>query len=93
MKKLMLALFAIAALVALEADARWGKCGTRACGSNYKCAERVEEQACPVAPCCVKYARVTFPAKRVKHISYSWECPDDCTEEGAIAVGSSSAAD
>lgn len=84
MKKLMLALFAMGALVALDADAYRRGCRT-SCGVQTKCNERVEEQACEPAPCCVKYARVTFPATRVKHVSYSWECPTDCVEEnGAI---------
>lgn len=86
MKKLLLAVFAVAALFAVDADARYYN---RSCGAcpKTKCCERVEEAACPQPPCCVKYARVTFPATKVKHVSYSWECPTDCSEEaGEIAA-------
>ncbi|HEX2978083.1 MAG TPA: hypothetical protein VHO47_03110 [Candidatus Babeliales bacterium] len=85
MKKLVLAALAVAALFAFEADARYG-CNT--CPKKRCCAERVVEEACPQAPCCVRYVRVEEPAQRTKHVSYSWECPSDCaTEAPKLMVG------
>ncbi len=88
MKKLMLALFAVAALVSMDADARFrrGCCATEEVKN--RCCERVEEAPCGKPPCCVKYKKVTEPATRVKHIEYKWECPADCDMENAIAAQS-----
>jgi hypothetical protein len=75
MKKLMLlALFGLSALVAVDASAR---CCKPKC--NTGCRERVIEQACEQPPCCLTAVKV--PATRVKHISYSWECPTGCVEQ------------
>jgi hypothetical protein len=89
MKKLLLAVIAVAALFAVDANAYYRRGYNASCGScpKTRCCERVEEAPCAPPPCCVKYARVTFPATKVKHVSYSWECPSDCSEEaGEIAA-------
>lgn len=83
MKKLLLALIAVSAFVAFNADARYYRNSN--CGSCVKsCAPKCEviEEACPQPPCCVKYARVTFPAQKKTFIRHEWVCPTDCIEEG-----------
>lgn len=47
--------------------------------------DKIVEEACPVAPCCVRYVKVEEPALITKHISYSWECPAGCTPEQQAA--------
>jgi hypothetical protein len=83
MKKLVLAALAVFSLFAFDASA-WYRYGNRcnACPRTTRCcAERVIEQPCEPAPCCVRYVRVEEPAQKIKHVSYSWECPSDCAVE------------
>ncbi|MGE0206481.1 MAG: hypothetical protein AB7R69_01385 [Candidatus Babeliales bacterium] len=95
MKKLMLALAIFAAAASAEAGYRncytRGTCKTscveRVC--EPKCSpckvDRIVEQPCPEAPCCVRYVKVEEPAIITKHISYSWACPSGCSEENKAA--------
>jgi hypothetical protein len=92
MKKLMALLLVLVGLAASEASAGYRHCYGRRCRT--RCAEPlrvtevasrpckvdlVQEEACPEAPCCVKYVKVEEPALITKHISYSAECPSGCT--------------
>lgn len=79
MKKFMVMLFLGSVLITVDVNARY----RRASCDDY-CCDRVEEDPCGQPPCCVRYVRQTFPAKRVKHITYSWECPEHCIPETSL---------
>ncbi|MGB8467484.1 MAG: hypothetical protein WCE21_00615 [Candidatus Babeliales bacterium] len=99
MKKLFVALLAVLGLVMLNAEAHYRRCGSRCektCAPKchkpceVKCKQscnydKVEEEPCPDVPCCVRYVRVEEPAQITKHISYTAECPSNCTPEEKAA--------
>ena len=99
MKKIMLTLLAIAGFVAFDAAAGYRNCYKRCQRTcDTACVERVcekscgpckvdriIEQPCPEAPCCVRYVKVEEPAMVTKHIDYSWACPTGCSEENKAA--------
>ena len=79
MKKIVLAtLVALAlGLVVTDASARYrnyNNCGSCAKSCEDEC--EVREEACGIPPCCL--TAVEVPARKVKHVSYSWKCPTGC---------------
>lgn len=97
MKKVLLAtLLAFVGLAVVSDAFAWGRCGRRSsCAPRCErscertCADtcnppvnitRVEEKPCGPAPCCLTAVQV--PANLVKHVEYSWECPNYCTTQG-----------
>lgn len=81
MKKLVLAtLIAISAMLATDAFAHVR--GNKDCGScERSCGDRVcrvEEEPAGTPPCC--WTAIQVPAKKVKHVRYTYECPAGCTE-------------
>lgn len=79
MKKILLvALFALLGLSFVDADARYyrnggcGSCPAKSCASDCE----VIEEPCGLPPCCL--TAVEVPARKIKHVSYSWVCPTGC---------------
>lgn len=99
MNKLMLSL--VVALFAVVATDAFARCGYKACNKVSYATEcpkacrvdRVIESPCPAVPCCTRYVKVEEPALITKHISYSVECPSNCTAEmknaGMLQAGQS----
>ncbi len=84
MKKLLLVtLIALGmGLVVADASARYNNCNTCAKPCRTSCHDACEviEEPCGLPPCCL--TAVEVPAKKVKHISYSWYCPKGCRTTG-----------
>ena len=84
MKKLLLVtLIALGmGLVVADASARYNNCGSCNTCPKKSCYDACEvvEEVCPTPPCCL--TAVEVPAKKVKHVSYSWYCPKGCRTTG-----------
>ncbi len=86
MKKLLLiTLFALGlGLAVVDANAGYGYGRNRNCGScapkSCSAAMEVIEEPCGLPPCCL--TAVEVPARKIKHVSYSWACPTGCRTTG-----------
>ena len=85
MKKLLLVTLIALGMGLVVADAsaaRYNNCNTCAKPCRTSCHDACEviEEPCGLPPCCL--TAVEVPAKKVKHISYSWYCPKGCRTTG-----------
>lgn len=81
MKKfLLVTLFALGlGLAVVDVSARYNNnCGSCAKSCHQEC--EVIEEPCGLPPCCL--TAVEVPARKVKHVSYSWYCPKGCRTTG-----------
>ena len=82
MKKLLLVtLIALGMGLAVENASAYRNGGCNTCPKR-SCHQECEviEEPCGLPPCCL--TAVEVPAKKVKHISYSWYCPKGCRTTG-----------
>jgi hypothetical protein len=77
MKKIILAasLGLLALSVTNDASA-WGWGGGKRCCASGKA-------VCAPPPCCVKTIEVRVPARKIVECTCNWECPTECTTQGA----------